>query len=319
MRFDAVTLRQLRALRMVAGSGSLTVAAGQLGLTPPAVHGQLKRLEDLAGAALLVRGEHGAFRATPEGEALLSAEAQIATALARAAREVATLRQGQSGSVVLGVVSTGKYFAPALVALLRRALPQIEVTLRIGNRDAVLAALASDELDLAIMGRPPQEPVVDAEFIGPHPHVIIAAPDHPLAGQDPVMPDDLLAQTFLSREEGSGTRILMTRFLDQIGEGAPWRAIEMGTNETIKQAVIAGLGVALISQHTCTEELRVGRLVALAAIGLPIQRSWYLLRRADRPASPATESIRAGIAALGDSFLPQMQASADVIPNRAAR
>ncbi|WVJ72728.1 LysR substrate-binding domain-containing protein [Paracoccus marcusii] len=100
------------------------------------------------------------------------------------------------------MVSTGKYFAPFLVATLQRALPRIEVTLRIGNRDAILAALAADELDLAIMGRPPREPAVIAAPIGPHPHIIIAAPDHPLAAQDPVMPMDLLSQTFLSREEG---------------------------------------------------------------------------------------------------------------------
>ncbi|TJZ92485.1 LysR family transcriptional regulator [Paracoccus gahaiensis] len=306
MKTDALTLRQLRALRAVADSGSLTLAAAQLGLTPPAIHSQLKSLDDLAGTALLQRAEHGVFRPTAEGRALLVAEGQIATALARAGREIAALRQGHSGTVVLGVVSTGKYFAPFLVATLQRALPRIEVTLRIGNRDAILAALAGDELDLAIMGRPPREPAVISDPVGPHPHIIIAAPDHPLAAQDPVMPGDLLSQTFLSREEGSGTRILMTRFLDRIGEGAPWRAVEMGTNETIKQAVIAGLGIALISQHTCTEELRAGRLTALSAIGLPIQRSWYLLHRADRAPSPATERIRAAIAGLGGSFLPRI-------------
>lgn len=282
-----------------------------MGLTPPAIHSHLKTLEDLAGAPLLPQAEHGAFRPTPEGYVLLLAEAQIATALARAGREVAALRQGHSGSVVLGVVSTGKYFAPFLVADLQRSLPRIEVTLRIGNRDTILQALAGDELDLAIMGRPPREPAVHSDPIGPHPHIIIAAPDHPLAAQDPVMPVDLLTQTFLSREEGSGTRILMTRFLDRIGEGTPWRAVEMGTNETIKQAVIAGLGIVLISRHTCTEELRAGRLVALSAIGLPIQRSWYLPHRSDRAPSPATERIRAAIAGPGGSFLPRIQMEKD--------
>ena len=306
MKPKGITLRQLRCLRAVADSGSLTAAAGLLGLTTPAVHSQLRGLEDLAGCPLVLRGDHGAFRPTPEGEALLLAESQIATALSRAAREIGALQQGHVGNVVLGVVSTGKYFAPGLVARLLRLLPDIEVTLRIGNRDAVLAALAGDDLDLAIMGRPPREPAVVADPVGPHPHIIIAAPDHPLAPADPVMPGDLLAQTFLSREEGSGTRILMTRFLDRIGEGATWRAVEMGTNETIKQAVIAGLGIALISQHTVTEELRSGRLIALRGIGLPIQRSWYLLRRADRQMSPATVRIRDEILAMRGSFLPQL-------------
>lgn len=306
MRLDAVTLRQLRSLRAVFETGSLTAAAGRLGLSPPAIHSQLRGLEDLAGCGLMERGEHGAFRATPEGKAMLQAEAQIQIALARAGREIEALRHGHSGTVVLGVVSTGKYFAPGLVAQLLRRWPDIEVTLRIGNRDSVVASLSADELDLAIMGRPPREPDVIADPIGPHPHIIIAAPDHPLAMQDPVTPGDLLSETFLSREEGSGTRILMTRFLDRIGEGTPWRAVEMGTNETIKQAVIAGLGIALISQHTVTEELRAGRLVALSAIGLPIQRSWYLLRRADREMSPATARIRDEIEALRGVFLPQL-------------
>ncbi len=305
MRLDALTLRQLRALRAVAESGSLTIAATRLGLTPPAIHSQLRALDGLAGCALLERGEHGAFRPTAEGRALLLAEAQMQTALTRAAREIEALRHGSSGTVVLGVVSTGKYFAPGLVAQLQRDQPGIEVTLRIGNRDSILMALAEDALDLAIMGRPPREPAVIADPVGPHPHIVIAAPDHPLAAQDPVIPGDLLAETFLSREEGSGSRNLMTRFLDRIGEGAPWRAVEMGTNETIKQAVIAGLGIALISQHTVTEELRAGRLVALRAMGLPIQRSWYLLRRADRDMSPATARIHERILGLRGDFLPK--------------
>ena len=306
MKIDGISLRQLRCLRAVADSGSLTGAASLLGLTTPAIHSQLRGLEELAGRPLVARAEHGAFRPTPEGQALLLAEAQIATALARAGRDIRALQQGHVGTVVLGVVSTGKYFAPGLVARLLRLLPDIEVTLRIGNRDTILAALAGDQLDLAIMGRPPREPPVIADPVGPHPHIIIAALDHPLATSDPVMPGDLLAQTFLSREEGSGTRTLMTRFLDRIGEGATWRAVEMGTNETIKQAVIAGLGIALISQHTVTEELRSGRLIALRGIGLPIQRSWYLLRRADRQPSPATARISEEILTMRGAFLPQL-------------
>lgn len=304
MRLDVLTLRQLRALRAVADHGSLTAAGMGLGLTTPAVHSQLRQLEELAECALMRRGEHGEFLPTDEGHALLDAEAQIDTVLRRARRQIGALRQGMAGNVVLGVVSTGKYFAPGLVAALRRSLPEVELTLRIGNREEIMAALAGRALDMAIMGRPPREPEVVADPIGPHPHIIIAAPDHPLASADPVTPGDLLAETFLSREEGSGTRILMTRFLDRIGEGTPWHTVEMGTNETIKQAVIAGLGVALISLHTVTEELRSGRLVALQAIGLPIQRTWYLIRRADQVLSPSAARVQNHIQDMNGSFLP---------------
>ncbi|MCV2447831.1 MULTISPECIES: LysR family regulator CbbR [Paracoccus] len=305
-RIDAVTLRHLRALRAVTGSGSLTAAAAELGLTPPAVHGQLRALEDLMGAALVCRGEHGAFLPTDEGRAVLAAEAQIAIALDGCARRVAALQSGHVGNVSLGVISTGKYFAPRLVADLRRALPEVEVTLRIGNRDALIQWLQSRALDLAIMGRPPRAPAVVAELIGPHPHVIIAPAGHPLADADPATPQDLLAETFLAREAGSGTRILMTRLLDRLGEGTPWRMVEMGTNETIKQAVIAGLGIALISQHTVTEELRAGRLVAIRAAGLPILRSWFLMRREDMALSPAGQRVHDHILAQRGGFLPRL-------------
>ena len=304
MRMDAITLRHLRMLRALAESGSLTGAAQVLGLTTPAIHGQLRTVEDLAGCALMSRDGQGAFIPTAEGRALLDAESQIGTALGRAREQVAALRRGQAGAVLLGVVSTGKYFAPGLVAALRRTHPGIEVTMRIGNREDIIGALSGRALDLAIMGRAPREPEVIAEQIGPHPHIIIAPPDHPQASADPAAPSDLLRETFLSREEGSGTRILTTRFLDRIGEGVPWRMVEVGTNETIKQSVIAGLGIALISQHTVTDELRSGRLVALRLPGLPIMRAWYLIRRSDQEMTPCAARIHDEILSMKGSFLP---------------
>lgn len=301
---DALTPRQLRALRVVVKHGTMTAAARDLGLSPPAVHGQIRALEEMLGCPLLRRAEHGNFVPTEEGRAVLAAEAQIAVALENCARRVSAVRSGQSGSVVLGVVSTGKYFAPGLVSQLGKGFPDIEVTLRIGNRDTIISALSNHSLDLAITGRPPRSDAVHADLIGPHPHIVIAPPDHPLAHADPAMPDELLGETFLAREEGSGTRILMTRFLDRLGDGQPWRMIEMGTNETIKQAVMAGLGIALISAHTVTEELRTGRLVSIRAIGLPIQRSWYLMCRRVDEMSPAARRIHDHIIAQQGAFLP---------------
>ncbi|MCB1350675.1 MAG: LysR family transcriptional regulator, partial [Maritimibacter sp.] len=112
--------------------------------------------------------------------------------------------------------------------------------------------------------------------------------------------------TFIVREEGSGTRILMERFLDRIGEGRVYDITTMSSNETIKQAVMAGLGIALISQHTVVDELHSGRLVALDLPGLPIERAWYLITRADVPLSPAAQRIRAHISGMKGAFLPQL-------------
>lgn len=303
---QALTFKQLRALAAVAEHGSITAAAERLGLTPPAVHTQLRGLEENLQANLLNRGESRGPKLTPEGEIVLQAQKEIEVALAKCMTKLTALKAGQSGAVILGVVSTGKYFAPQLVADLRRAMPDIEVRLIVGNRTEIIEALSQNAIELAIMGRPPREPKVASQAIGDHPHVLIAAPDHPLAQANAIDPDDLFEQTFIAREEGSGTRILMTRFLDRIGDGAPYALIEMGSNETIKQAVMACLGVAIISQHTVTEELRTGRLVTLNVLGMPVMRQWYLLHRSDLEMSPTISAIHDQIAAMKGSFLPRL-------------
>jgi DNA-binding transcriptional LysR family regulator len=303
-RPDAISLRQLRAFREVVERGSLTAAAAALGLSVPAVHAQLRSLRGFAGAELLLRGDDGAWRPTAEGEVVLATARSVQSAVDLATERLASLRAGLAGRVVLGVVSTAKYFAPYLVARLKRDFPAVEIELRVGNRGEVIAALGEGRLDLAIMGRPPREPVVEATTLGAHPHVIVAAPEHPLAGVTRVDPAALLRETFLAREEGSGTRILMARFLDRIGEGRPVRTTEMGTNETIKQAVMAGLGIALISQHTVMEELRQRRLVALPIEGMPIVRQWFLVHVAGQPLLPAGQALSRAIVGMEGSFLP---------------
>ncbi|HGG65617.1 MAG TPA: LysR family transcriptional regulator [Rhodobacteraceae bacterium] len=305
-KLDAVTFKQLRAIRAVAEHGTLSAAAEAVGLTPPAIHTQLRILEENMDCKLVDRGGAQGARLTAEGQAVLDAEVTIQIALENCMQKVRALRDGQSGVVVLGVVSTGKYFAPGLVAMLQQHYPDINVVLRVGNRDAILRSLQQQSIDLAIMGRPPRAPVVETVVIGDHPHVMIAAPEHPLAGRRDISAQELLAQTFISREEGSGTRIMMVRYLDRIGEGTPYRSIEMGTNETIKQAVIAGLGVALISQHTVTEELRTGRLTTIESAGLPIARKWFLLHRQDLRVTPAIATVHRFISDLKGSFLPKL-------------
>jgi len=303
---EYITLKQLRALRAVAEYGSITAAAGELGLTPPAVHTQLKGLEAATQCKLLQSSGSAGAILTPEGHAVLDAERQIKASLDICMQKVKALKDGQTGVVVLGVVSTGKYFAPRLVALLRAAFPNIDVILRVGNRQDIVSGLQERSIELAIMGRPPRTPPVIAEMLGAHPHVIIAAPEHPLARQDKVAVEDLLAQTFITREQGSGTRILMTRYLDRLGQGMTYRQIELGSNETIKQAVIANLGVAMISQHTASEEIKSGRLATLKSAGLPIERHWYLLHRQDLTMTSTLTTVRDFILDLKANYLPKL-------------
>jgi len=306
-RIDSLTLRQLRALLAVEKAGSMAAAAQGLGLTAPAVHSQIKLLEDAMQTPLLLRHSDSAGSGlTEEGQVLTDAIRRIDGILSQAAEEIGAMKAGQIGRVRLGVVSTGKYFAPRLVKMLRTLAPGIDVSLRIGNRDQVITDLDTGMVDMAIMGRPPLAPKVDALPLGPHPHGLIAAPDHPLVGRQALSAADLLPELFISREEGSGTRILMTRYLDRIGDGQVFRFAEMGSNETIKQSVMAGLGIAFLSLHTVTEELAQGRLALLNAPQLPIMRHWFLVSIATRHQSSASGEIARNIVALKASYLPKL-------------
>ena len=302
----ALTLKQLRVLAAIVDAGSITAAAGVLRVTPPAVSTQLRSLEEIFGARTLERGPDGRIKLTPVGRELLATVLKIETALDLCIRRVTAMRTGLAGHVSVGVVSTGKYFAPGLVARLRRMHPEIEIGLKVGNHQKIIERLGRGEVELAIMGRPPQAPASEQDALGEHPYVVIAPPDHPLAGLARVEPEALLEQTFLCREEGSGSRSLMIRYLDQLGEGRPYRTVEMGTNETVKQAVMAGLGLAVISGHTVVPELAAGRLALLRLEGMPMVRSWYLVRLAETQLSPVAAAFRRSLLELDGDYLPRL-------------
>ncbi|MCB1387766.1 MAG: LysR family transcriptional regulator [Rhodobacteraceae bacterium] len=308
-RLDAVTLKQLRALIAVADHRSLTEAAAAQRLTAPAIHSQIKGLEEAIGRPLLTRPADGAaFLPTAEGAAMLSTARRMMALLSQAGDQIRALGAGHSGHVTLGTVSTAKYFAPHLVRMLQDACPDIEIALRVANRGEALSDLGRGEYDLAVMGRPPRDYLQGAVPLGPHPHGVILPPGHPLAGAEGFDPARLMAETWLAREAGSGTRLLMERFLDRTGEGPPARLVTMDSNETIKQAVIAGLGIAFISLHTVVEELRAGRLTLLRGQGLPLMRHWYLIV----PGAPsaAAQRIAGQITSLNGAYFPDLPLSA---------
>lgn len=311
MRIDALTLKQLRALLAVAETGSITLGAGRLNQTPPTIHSQIKNLESLVGQSLLARASDGTgFHATDAGQEIVIAAERIEAVLSHAAHQIDALSQGKTGHVVLGIVSTAKYFAPRLVRLLQERLPDVEITLRDNNRQETIAALDRGEFDLVIMGRPPRHAISRSVPLGPNPHGIVLPPDHPLAAQDGYDPSALLQQTFISREDGSGTRILMQRFIDRLGEGRAPKIVVMPSNETIKQAVLAGLGIAFLSLHTVHDEVEAGRLVLLRGTDLPVMRHWYLVPgTADATEiSMATKRCAEEIEALGGVYLPKFTA-----------
>ena len=297
-----VTLRQLRALRAVADTGSVTAAARALHVTPPAISMQIKLFEELAGLPLLERvGER--FVLTAAGQEALRAARSVETVIDDLEARFEALRGGVAGHVSVGIVSTAKYFAPRMVGAFARKHPDVKVSLTVGNREQIIAALRDFTIDVAIMGRPPVDQNCAANLIGDHPHLIVAEPGHPLARQTDINPRFLSAETFVVREPGSGTRGLMETFFANAGV-KPNYGLEIDSNETIKQAVMAGLGIAFISAHTVTAELAENRLAKLDVQGLPVVRNWYVMRRLDRRQLPAARAMQEFIVEHRADFLP---------------
>ncbi len=295
------TVRQLQILATVAKHLSLTRAAEELRLTQPAVSMQVKALEQIAGLPLLERiGRRVAL--TDAGVEMLRHAQSVLRSLGDAEDALASLRGLKAGRVSIAVVSTAKYFAPKLLALFSREHRDVELKLAVNNRDTVVQLLVENEVDLAIMGRPPQHLETTAFRFAKHPLVIFAAPDHPLARERRVPVRALAAERFLVREQGSGTRAAMERFF-AAHHVRPAATTEISSNETIKQAVMAGMGLAFLSQHAIGLELSSGNVVLLPVEDLPVMRDWNVVHRTEKRLSPAALAFKQFVLKEGRAFL----------------
>lgn len=298
------TLRQLRVLAAVGRAGGVTRAAELLHVTPPAVTLQLQALQEQVGLPLVERAPAGMVL-TEAGREVAETAARIEAALTDCGAMLAALAGAERGTVAAGVTSTAKYFAPRALAAFARAHPGLDLRLSVGNRAETIAGLRDHALDLAVMGRPPDDLPVHAAPIGQHPHVIVASPEHPLAAGRGLAPAALAREVFLVREPGSGTRGLMQRFF-QKNALAPRIGMELDSNETIKQAVIAGLGIAFLSAHTIELEVESGRLAILDVAGLPVVRRWYAVHLMDRRLTPPARLLRRFLTEQGAQYLPDL-------------
>ncbi|RAZ77041.1 LysR family transcriptional regulator [Mesorhizobium atlanticum] len=298
-----ITLRQLRALTAIQEHGKIVSAAKALRLTAPAVTLQLKQVEDEAGVALFDRTSEG-MRPTAAGLAFIDAAQTIEERLRVLADDIAAIRGVRKGSLVVGAVSTAKYFASRLFAGFMHDYPGVDMKLIIGNRAETIDSLKNHRADVVLMGRPPRDLPVRSTLFGDHPLVVVAAPDHPLAGKRDISKEEIAREHFIVRERGSGTRISFEHFLAEIPGRLDDPGTEMDSNETIKQAVMAGLGVAFISAHTVSWEVDAGRLALLDVVGLPIRRQWFAVSRADRAVTPAMVAFEEFLGRKGAGYLP---------------
>lgn len=298
-----VTLRQLQVFVAVARRLSFVRAAEDLHLTAPAVSMQIKQLESAVRLPLFDRSS-SAVSLTLTGEYFLVHVQRMLGALREAENVISKLRRVQTGALQLGMLTTAKYFVPHLLAAFMKEHPGVQPRLVEGNRQELVDALHRNELDLAIMGRPPKELDTRAESFAPHPLGIIAAPEHPLAHAPEVAVSELPREPFIIREAGSGTRMTMEALFRE-WRIAPPILMQMTSNESIKQAVIANLGIAFLSLHTAMDELGSGRLVALKIDELPLIREWRIVHLSARVLSPAAETFRHFVLESGAEFLRQ--------------
>jgi LysR family transcriptional regulator for metE and metH len=298
------SLRQLRALGAVTSAKSISAAAQLLSLTPPAVSQQLQLLEDTLGGVPVYERTATGLRPTEAGREVLTALERIEAALTDCAVAIDALRSMGGGRVSVGVISTAQYFAPFALAAFQRLHPLVEMRIQVGNRSEMIAGLEKFNLDVALMGYPPEHFPVERAIIGDHPHVIIAAPDHWLANRRAIPLTEIARETFLLRETGSGTRVLMLGLLSAANLPSGPR-MEIGSNETIKHAVMAGMGVAMVSAHIVAAEVADGRLAILDVEGLPIIRQWFVVRRTERRLLPAAQALWEHLQRAGAQFLPK--------------
>ena len=291
------TLRQLRAFSVVARHRSFSRAAAELHLTPSAVSLQIKELEHAVGVPLFGRGGKAASL-TSAGELLLHDVNRALDGLKEAEEKLGRLRGVETGVVSIGIVSNAKYFLFRLLGRYRVAHPGVELRLCVGNRDQLLHKLSNREVDFAVMGSPPAAMEARCETIAAQPLAIVAAPEHRLAGRSGIAPQELESCEFIIREAGSGTRAVMDRYFEQ-EHISPGRAMELASNGSIKQAVIANMGGAFISLYTASLELDAKLLVVLDVVGLPLMRHWRLVDMRSSTLSDAAESIRSFILKAG--------------------
>ena len=285
------TFRQLMLLEAVARNSSFTRASEEMFLTQPAVSTQIKQLEQEVGMPLFEHLGKKIFL-TAAGREMVEFSRTIAQQFTDIRTVLEEMQGVQRGHLDIAVTSTAKYFAPYLLAAFCKQHSGITVNLNVTNRETILRQLTDNIPDMAIMGSPPEGmPLVAHSFMS-NPLVVIAPPDHPLTQSGRIPLRRLLEESFIVREKGSGTRNAIERFLEQRGLSMT-TTMEMSRNEAIKHAVMAGLGLGIVSLHTLEMEFKLSRLVVLNVEGFPILKDWYIVHREGKRFSTAAEAFKA--------------------------
>ena len=299
-----LTLRQIRIFLSAAKHMSFSRAAEELHISAPAISIQIKEMEDDIGVSLFTR-ENRKVALTSAGEYFLLYARRVSSTLNEANTMMERFRGTQFRYLKIGLVSTAKYFVPHMLVEFKKDFPNLQIKIEARNRQQLVELLRDGEIDVAIMGLPPKEIDTRAESFANHPHVFIANPNNLLAGQFNIPPDALTKYEIISREPGSGTRAIMEKYFAEHGI-APIVSMQMSSNETIKQAVIADLGISFVSLHTICSELANKQIVLLDIQDTPIIRTWHVVALNKRNASQPAEAFRYFMLEKGSEMLSTM-------------
>lgn len=284
-----LTLQQLKLFESVYRNKSYTRASEELHLTQPAVSIQIKRLENQIGLPLFELVGKKIFP-TAAGREVYDACVEILGRVADLKRSVEDLQGEVQGPLGLSVVTTAKYFMPHLLGHFLQEYPDVEPRLRFSNRARVVERLMNNEDDFVVMGRVPENKGVESHPFLENILVVVAPPNHPLADKKKVRLQELVRERFIEREEGSGTRMAFERLLEKNElEIEPY--MELGSSEAIKQGVMAGLGLAVLSLHSLRLEQSAGKLAILDVEGFPLKRRWYVVHLKGKKLSLAARTF----------------------------
>ena len=277
------TLHQLQVFEAIARCGSFTRAAEELFLTQPTVSQQIKQLTKAVGMPLFEQVGKRLYL-TDAGKEVLTVCRDISERLSQMEMTLADLKGLKQGNLRLAVITTAKYFVPRLLGPFRHRYPGINISLQVTNRKQVLDRLSENLDDLYILGQPPENLDVSLRPVLENPLVVIAPHNHPLASEKNIPLQRLAEEPFIMREHGSGTRMVVERFFEE-NRVVLNVEMEIGSNEAIKQAIVGGLGLSVLSRHSLALEGTKGPLTILDVEGFPIQRHWYIVYPASKQLS----------------------------------
>ena len=293
----SLNLRHLQVFEAVCSAGGFSRAAEHLGMTQPAVSMTVRQLEAELRVSLFEPG--GRRRLSDAGRELLI-HARTILSQVRAAETAMAFHEeggasdagrGPRGLLHLGVVSPAHYFAPRMLHEFRQRFPDVRLKLTVAKRSEILDMLLEHQLDIAITGYPPSEADLEAATFARHPHCIVAPPDHPLAGQAQVAWSALRDENFIFREPGSATRA----FLEQLLQGKSVQVrqgMELAGNETVKHAVMCGLGISFLSAHVLQVELNADLISVLDVQDMPKYIDWCFIHRRDTVLTGVNQAFR---------------------------